>query len=40
MFNNVYLYKIYDECNIAESGKVAIFRIPWPLDMGFTNYKE
>ena len=39
-FSNTLLYKIYDECNITESGKVAIFRIPWPLDMGFTNYKE
>ena len=39
-FSNTLLYKIYDECNITESGKVAIFRISWPLDMGFTNYKE
>lgn len=39
-FSNTLLYKIYDECNITESGKVAIFRIPWSLDMGFTNYKE
>ena len=39
-FNNVLLYKIYDECNITESGKVAIFKIPMPLDLGFTSYKE
>lgn len=39
-FNKVVLYKIYDECNISESGKVAIFRIPMPLDLGFTTYKE
>lgn len=39
-FNNHVLYKIYDECNITESGKVAIFRIPMPLDLGFTTYKE
>lgn len=39
-FSKVYLYKIYDECNISESGNVAIFRIPMPLDLGFTAYKE
>lgn len=39
-FNKVMLYKIYDECNISESNKVAIFKIPTLLNMGFTNYKE
>ena len=39
-FSNVVLYKIYDECNITESGKVAIFKISMPLDLGFTSYKE
>ena len=39
-FSNVMLYKIYDECNISESGKVAVFKIPMPLDLGFTTYKE
>lgn len=39
-FSKVLLYKIYDECNINESGKVAIFRIPLTLDVGFTSYKE
>lgn len=39
-FSKVILYKIYDECNITESGKVAIFRISMPLDLGFTSYKE
>ena len=39
-FSNVILYKIYDECNISESGKVAVFKIPMPLDLGFTTYKE
>ena len=38
-FENVYLYKIYDECNISESGKVAIFRLPIRYDLGFTLYK-
>ena len=39
-FNKVFLYKIYDECNISENNKIAIFKIPMLLDMGFTNYKE
>lgn len=39
-FSNTVLYKIYDECNISESGKMAIFKIPMPLDLGFTSYKE
>lgn len=40
IFNKVYLYKIFDECNIIHSGDVAIFRIPHPIDQGFTMYKE
>lgn len=39
-FSKIVLYKIYDECNIAESSKVALFRIPYSLDMGFTIFKE
>lgn len=39
-FPKVILYKIYDECNIIESGKVAIFKIPMLLDLGFTILKE
>lgn len=39
-FNKVLLYKIYDECNISENGKIAIFKIPMSLDLGFTNYKD
>lgn len=39
-FSNVVLYKIYDECNIAESGNVAIFKVPMPLDFGLSIYKE
>lgn len=39
-FSRTVLYKIYDECNISESSKVAIFKIPMPLDLGFTTYKE
>lgn len=39
-FNKVILYKIYDECNIAESNRVAIFKVPMVIDMGFTIYKQ
>lgn len=39
-FSKIILYKIYDECSIAESGKVALFRISMPTDLGFTLYKE
>lgn len=39
-FTNKVLYKIYDECNISESGKVAIFKIPTPIKYGDTFYKE
>lgn len=39
-FNKVILYKIYDECNIAESNRVAIFKVPMVIDMGFTTYKQ
>lgn len=39
-FSKVVLYKIYDECSIIESNKVAIFKIPYVLDKGFTIFKE
>lgn len=39
-FNKVFLYKIHDECSILESSAVAIFRIPMPIDFGFTAYRE
>lgn len=39
-FTNKVLYKIYDECNISESGKVAIFKIPMILNKGFAIFKE
>lgn len=39
-FFKVVLYKIYDECSIIESGKTALFRIPYIIDKGFTDYKE
>lgn len=34
------LYKIYDECNLAQFSNIAIFRIPMTIDVGFTKYKE
>lgn len=39
-FSKVILYKIYDECNISESNRVAIFKVPFSADFGFTIYKE
>ena len=37
-FSKIVLYKIYDECSIAESGKVAIFRIPYSAEFGLSLY--
>ncbi len=39
-FSKIILYKIYDECNISESNRVAIFKIPMPVDLGLSLYKE
>ncbi len=39
-FSKVMLYKIYDECSIIESNKVAIFKIPYITDLGFSIFKE
>lgn len=39
-FQKVILYKIYDECSILESHRVAIFKIPMPADYGMSLYKE
>lgn len=39
-FSKIILYKIYDECNISQSNRVAIFKIPLNLDLGFSIYKE
>lgn len=38
-FSKIVLYKIYDECSIAESGKVAIFKIPYSAEFGLSLYK-
>ena len=39
-FGNVILYKMWDECSIAESGLKYFFKIPYPIDMGFTFYTD
>lgn len=39
-FGKVFLYKIYDECSVVNSGAVAIFRVPMPTDFGMSLYKE
>lgn len=39
-FYKIILYKIQDECSIAESSKSYIFRLAVPLDKGFTFYKK
>lgn len=39
-FSKIILYKIYDECSIYESNRIAIFKIPMQLDFGLTVYKE
>lgn len=39
-FEKLILYKIYDECNLANYNKVALFRLPVILEGSFTTYKE
>lgn len=39
IFEKVIFYKIYDECSIAESNKIAIFRIPYSWDRGYSFYQ-
>ena len=39
-FENVRIYKIYDECNLMESGHIAIFRIPATADLGNSRFKK
>ena len=38
-YGNVILYKYFDECNLRNSGAVAIFKIPLHLDFGLSIYK-
>ena len=39
-FSKVFLYKIYDECNIVEHNAVAIFKIYIGSEIGFVSYRE
>lgn len=39
-FKKIVLYKIYDECNIAEHAKVAIFRVPMNYDNKLQYYHD
>lgn len=39
-FDKIILYKIYDQCNISENNRIAIFKIPMAADLGLTLYKE
>ena len=32
-------FKVYDECNIMQNGHVAIFRLPYSWDRGFSFYQ-
>jgi hypothetical protein len=39
-YGNVILYKYFDECNLRNSGSVAIFKIPLYSDFGLSLYKQ
>lgn len=39
-YGNVVLYKYFDECNLRNTGAVAIFRISLHSDFGLSLYKE
>lgn len=39
-FTNIILRKIKDECTIIEYGNVALFRIPFIEDLGFSIFKK
>lgn len=38
-YGNIVLYKYFDECNLRNSGAVAIFRITFNADLGLSLYK-
>ena len=38
-YGNVVLYRYFDECNLRNSGAVAIFRITFKQDLGLSLYK-
>ena len=39
-YGDIVLYKYYDECNLRNSGAVAIFKVPYPDDFGLSMYKS
>lgn len=39
-FNDVFLYKIFDECSISEHGLKYIFKLQYPIDIGYRFYKK
>lgn len=39
-FGTVKLYKIFNECEIQEFSKQYIFKIPQPIDFGYTLFKQ
>jgi hypothetical protein len=38
-FEKVFFYKIYDECNLSEFDRIAIFRIPYSWNRGYKFYE-
>lgn len=39
-FENICLYKIYDECVVKQWGCKYIFKIPFPFEFGYCTYKK
>ena len=39
IFEKIMFFKIYGECNIMQNGHVAIFRLPYSWDRGFSFYQ-
>lgn len=39
-YGNQVLYKILDECKIKEYNRKYIFKVPYPIDLGYTIYKK
>lgn len=39
-FNNITLYKIYDECRISDLGLTHIFRVKLPIELSFRTYQR
>lgn len=39
-FGNIVLYKLWEDCSLSESNFRYFFKVPYPIDMGFTFYNE